>query len=342
MKELDKKIEVLITVPTEENLLEELRRVSPQINITLQTANSSADIPLEIWQRVEVLYTLDAYPEPEWVPNLRWIQLYVSGADYAMTFPVVQQPNILVTTLSGSNSIMVAEFTVMLLLMMGHNLKEHIYRQQNKTWITDQWNQPGLRQLRGSTVGLVGYGSIGRQIAHFLTPFEVNILAAKKDLKRLRDTGFHFKNNGDPEGDLFNRMYPIKALKSMLRVCDFVVVSLPITSATKGLIGEDELAAMKKDAYLIVVGRGGVVNEQALLMALVNKSIAGAALDVFNEEPLPRENPLWDAPNLIITPHIAGIGPNYARDGMALFCENMKRYIDGTPLYNRLDLKRGY
>ncbi len=342
MKEFDKKIEVLITVPTPENLLEELRQVSPQINITLQPANSPSEIPLEIWQRVDVLYTLNVYPEPEWVPNLRWIQLYVSGADYAMKFPVVQQPNILVTTLSGSNSIMVAEFTMMLLLMMGHNLPGHIYRQQNKTWIADQWNQPNLRQLRESTVGLVGYGSIGRQIAHFLTIFDVNILAAKKDLKHLRDTGYYLKNSGDPEGDLFNRMYPIKALKSMLRICDFVVVTLPITSATKGMIGEDELAAMKKDAYLIVVGRGGVVNEQALLKALVNKSIAGAALDVFSEEPLPKENPLWDAPNLLITPHIAGIGPNYARDGMALFCENMKRNIDGTPLYNRVDLKREY
>ena len=93
-------------------------------------------------------------------------------------------------------------------------------------------------------------------------------------------------------------MYPIKALKSMLRICDFEVVSLPLTSATKGLIGEDELTAMKKDACLIVVGsRGGVVNEQALLKALINKSIAGAALDVFAEEPLARENPLWEAPN---------------------------------------------
>jgi phosphoglycerate dehydrogenase-like enzyme len=342
MKDLDKIIEVLITVPIPENLLAELRQVSPQINITLLPVNTPADIPSELWQRVEVLYTLNAFPEPEWVPNLRWIQLYVSGADYAMTFPIVQQPNILVTTLSGSNSIMVAEFTVMLLLIMSHNMQGHIYRQQNKTWIPDQWNQPNLRQLHGSTVGLVGYGSIGRQIAHFLTTFDVNILAAKKDLKHLRDTGFYFKNSGDPEGDLFNRMYPIKALKSMLRVCDFVVVSLPLTSATKGLIGEDELTAMKKDACLIVVGRGGVVNEQALLKALINKSIAGAALDVFAEEPLARENPLWEAPNLLITPHIAGIGPNYARDGMALFCENMKRYIDGTPLYNRLDLKREY
>ena len=99
MKEPEKIIEVLITVPTPDHLLAELRQVFPHINITLQSVNTPADIPTELWQRAEVLYTLNAYPKPEWVPNLRWIQLYVSGADYAMTFPIVQQPNILVTTL---------------------------------------------------------------------------------------------------------------------------------------------------------------------------------------------------------------------------------------------------
>lgn len=342
MKELEKKIEVLVTVPTPEHLLEDLRLVSPQINVTFLPVKHPGEISMETWMRTEVLYTMNIYPEPDWVPNLRWIQLYVSGADYAMTFPVVQQPSILVTTLSGSNAIMVAEYTVMMMLIMGHNLLENIRRQINKTWISDQWQQPSVHQLRGSTVGLVGYGSIGRQIAHLLTPYGVKILAAKQDLKRLKDPGFYFENSGDPDGDLFDRLYPIKALKSMLRLCDFVAISLPLTTTTRDLFGEAEFAAMKNDAYFIDIGRGGVVNEQALYDALTRKVIAGAALDVFTQEPLPSDSPLWDLPNVILTPHTAGIGPNYARDGMIVLRENMKRYIDGTPLYNRLDINREY
>jgi phosphoglycerate dehydrogenase-like enzyme len=120
-----------------------------------------------------------------------------------------------------------------------------------------------------------------------------------------QDDGYIVEGHGDPEGNYFHRLYPIEALKSMLKTCDFVVVTLPLTPATTGIFGEAEFKAMKPGAFLIHISRGGVVDENALIQALTEKRIAGAAVDVFSQEPLPSDHPLWKTPNLLITPHVS-------------------------------------
>ncbi|MEJ5201581.1 MAG: D-2-hydroxyacid dehydrogenase, partial [Anaerolineales bacterium] len=195
---------------------------------------------------------------------------------------------------------------------------------------------------RGSTVGIVGYGSIGREIARLLLPFGVTILAAKRDVKHPQDTGYTIPGLGDPHGDFFHRLYPIQALKSMLKLCDFVIVSVPLTRQTRNMINADVLKAIKSGAYLIDIGRGGVIDQSALLDALQEHRLAGAALDVFAEEPLPPSSPFWHLPNVIISPHIAGISPYYRLRAADLFAENLQRYIRGIPLLNLLDLDNQY
>jgi len=128
----------------------------------------------------------------------------------------------------------------------------------------------------------------------------------------------------------------------MIKECDFVIVTTPLTPETRDLIGAEEFEAFKPGAFLIDVSRGGVVNHQALLTALKEKKIAGAALDVFTEEPLPEDSPLWKMPNVIVTPHIAGTSPFYDARAADLFAENLHRYLAGLPLYNRINLERGY
>jgi phosphoglycerate dehydrogenase-like enzyme len=128
----------------------------------------------------------------------------------------------------------------------------------------------------------------------------------------------------------------------MFKDCDFVVVTVPLTSETQDLIGAEELAAMKPSAYLVDVSRGGVVNQAALISALREHRIAGAALDVFPEEPLPADNPLWKMPNVILTPHISGITPLYDERAVDLFAENLHRYLAGLSLYNLIDVRSGY
>jgi phosphoglycerate dehydrogenase-like enzyme len=156
------------------------------------------------------------------------------------------------------------------------------------------------------------------------------------------DTGYIPEGQGDPSGDLVHRLYPAQALKSLLRECDFVVVSVPLTNDTRKMIGSEELASMKPTAYLIDISRGGVVDSTALLAALREKKIAGAALDVHSEEPLPQDSPFWKFANVIITPHISGITPNYNDRVIALFEENLHRYLSDSHLYNEFNLDRGY
>jgi phosphoglycerate dehydrogenase-like enzyme len=156
------------------------------------------------------------------------------------------------------------------------------------------------------------------------------------------DTGYTQEGMGDPEGNLPRRIYPFQALKSMIRECDFLVVTVPLTPETRGLIGAEELARMKDTAYLVDISRGGVVDHNSLIQSLKEGGIAGAALDVFPEEPLPEDSPLWKLPNVIISPHIAGVSPHYDQRAIDLFAENLQRYLNGEPLLNRVDLERGY
>ena len=215
--------------------------------------------------------------------------------------------------------------------------------QSKSIWPEKRWEFYRQHELRGSTVGMVGYGSIGREIARLLVPFKVTMLAAKRDLRQLKDDGYIPDGLGDPEGDLFTRLYPIEALKSMLKECDFVVLALPLTPATRNLFSTEEFAAMKSSApYFIDLSRGGIVDLAALKEALEKKVIAGAALDVFPEEPLPANSPLWKLPNTIISPHVGGVSPQYNNRAVELFCTNIRRYLEKAPLFNRFDPEKGY
>jgi phosphoglycerate dehydrogenase-like enzyme len=128
----------------------------------------------------------------------------------------------------------------------------------------------------------------------------------------------------------------------MVKECDYVVVTVPLTAETRGMLGAKQLAAMKPNAILVDVSRGGVVDEGALASAIEKGQIAGAGLDVFAEEPLPADNPLWEMPNVLISPHVAGLSPHYVERAFTLFKENLRRYIAGEDLLNKIDLERGY
>jgi len=335
-------IEVLVTIPFSEPLLNRIREISPRLRVNCIPARKTEEIPPDAWARCEILYTDRVLPEPGTAPNLRWIQFHFAGVDSVANTEVLQQPDLAATTLSGAAASQMAEFAVMMLLGLGHRLPDLIASQAKGEWPRDRFERFIPRELRGSTVGIVGYGSIGRQIARLLQPFGVTILAAKRDAMHPEDTGYIQDGMGDPDGDLFQRLYPIQALRSMLKDCDFVVVTIPLTSTTRNLIGQEEFQALKPGAFLIDISRGGVIDPVALTNVLQEKRLSGAALDVFAEEPLPANSPLWKMPNVFITPHISGNSVEYNERAVALFTENLNRYLVGLPLYNRFDPTKGY
>lgn len=335
-------IKVLITVQFPPDLLNRIEAVSPRLEITSLAAGKSEEVPEEAWQDIEVLYTHKVLPEPDQTPTLNWIQFHRAGNERMLDAPILGNPNLVATSMSGASAPQVAEYVLEMLLAFGHHLPKVIDHQRGTIWPEDRGQRFSPQELNQSTVGIVGYGSIGREVARLLHAFGANVLATKFDARHTIDTGYMVNDSGDPGGDLVHRLYPAQAVGSMLKESDFVVVCVPLTRGTSNLIAAKQLAVMKPTAFLVDVSRGGVINHDDLIAALQEENIAGAALDVFPEEPLPADSPLWGLPNVILTPHIAGVSPHYNQRAVTLFVENLNRYLDGQLLLNQIDLQRGY
>ena len=335
-------IEVLITLPFTDEMVGRLQAVSPNLKVRVIRTFRLEDIPPDVWATVNVLYTDRLLPTPEQAPNLQWIQFHWAGINHAVDEPIMQQGRVLATTLSGAAASKIAEYVVMMLLNLGLRFSEMMAAQRKAEWPGERWERFKPHELRDSTVGIVGYGSIGRQVARLLQPFGAKVLATKRDVMHPADSGYMPEGWGDPSGDLVLRLYPIEALRSMVKECDFVVVSLQLTSKTRNLFGAEVFAAMKPGAYLVDVSRGGIIDNAALLEALKERKIAGAALDVFPKEPLPGDSPLWKMPNVFVTPHIAGVSPHYDERAVELFAENLRRFLADEELLNLYRPELGY
>jgi phosphoglycerate dehydrogenase-like enzyme len=334
-------INVLLTLPYPEPLIERLAAVSPQLKIHVHPTQSAEELPEELLPEIEILYTFSVLPEPEAVPKLRWIQLHMTGVDHIAEHDLMNS-EVMVTTLSGASVPQVAEFALMCILALSRRLSTMIDDVVDVRWMGERFKRYRSVELRGSTIGIVGYGSIGREVARLGRSFGASVLATKRDLKSLKDEGYVLEGLGDPDAELPDRLYPPQAIGSMVSECDFVVVTVPLTPETRGLIDAQVFEVMKPTAYLIDVSRGGVVDHGALVEALNEKRLAGVALDVYPVEPLPESSPLWNMSNVILSPHVAGASDKYYERAVDLFIENLHRYRAGRPLLNLYDTVRKY
>jgi phosphoglycerate dehydrogenase-like enzyme len=260
----------------------------------------------------------------ERAPALRWIHSISAGVDKVVT-PLSRQRGLQVTNARGVFSRPIAEYVVMMCLAIARRLPQLFDLQRERTW------QP-LRgtELGGLTVGIVGYGSIGAEVARLLAPFGTRVVATRRH----------------PElgsGELSNvEVWGVGRLPDLLKTADVVVIAAPLTDSTAGLIGAAELQAMPGHAWLINIARGRLVDELALRRALAAGWIGGAVLDVFDEEPLPADSPLYDTPNLVITPHTSWSSDRVLKRSLDLFVANLERYLADQPLENLVDLEAGY
>lgn len=256
-------------------------------------------------------------------PDLRWIHTLTAGID-GFLLPRVLEGQVLLSNSRGIHGIPMAEHVFAMMLSFSRRLRDYSLQQQQAVW--ERGPSPG--ELYGKTLGIVGLGSIGSELARRASAFGMRVVAVKK-------------NPSHPlEG--VTRVMGLAGLDMLLRESDFVALILPLTPETQGLIGQRELALMKSDAVLINVARGEVVEETALVQALQEGTIAGAALDVFEQEPLPQDSPLWVLPNCLVTPHVAAASPMYLNRALDLFCRNLEAYRQGRPLPTQVDPGRGY
>lgn len=288
----------------------------------------------------EVLVTDQRVPRrlEDW-PRLRWIQLVSAGANQVAGTPVAQS-DVLVTTASGLHGVPIAQFVTGGLLMMTHQFPALAAAQATRRWPADRWALRG-ELLRGATAGVLGYGSIGRECGRQLHALGMRVLAL--DPGPRRDTGYNaWPGTGDAEGTLPAAWYQPDGLHAMLAECDVLVVAAPYTPRTAGSIGARELALLKKGARVIVISRGGIVQERPLAEALRAGHLGGALVDCYEQEPLPPEHFFHDTPNLVLTPHIAGAFEGFWAAFMALFAENLGRFARGETLHNVADKRLGY
>jgi phosphoglycerate dehydrogenase-like enzyme len=275
----------------------------------------------------------------ERAPHLKWVQLLSAGADHAMG--ALKTSRITMTTASGIHATPIAEYTIASMLGFAHRFHLMVRAQLKHEWLRSGF--PGtVEELNGKTLGVIGYGSIGRETARLAKAFGMRVLALKRDPGNRRDEGWCPAGLGDPDGVIPEAFFGSGQRQEILRESDYITVTLPGTKHTRHFIGVSEIAAMRPRAYIVNIGRGEVIDESALIDALKAGKIGGAGLDVFEKEPLPKESPIWDLENVILTPHMSGANRGYMDKACALFADNLRRFSAGQPLLNVVDRQLGY
>jgi phosphoglycerate dehydrogenase-like enzyme len=274
-------------------------------------------------------------------PGIRWIQLLSAGADRVLAGPL-KGSSIPLTTASGIHATPIAEYTLGSMLAYAHRIHLAIRAQIRHEWSRSRALTENIDELRGRTIGIIGYGSIGRETARLAQTFGMKVLALKRNPADRADTGWCPAGLGDPDGKIPARFYGPDEREAILRESDYVSVTLPLSPHTRKFIGAREIAAMKPGAYLVNIGRGQVIDEAAMIAALKAGKIGGAGLDVFEHEPLEPDSPLWDMENVILTPHVSGDNRGYMDKACELFVENLKRFVANRPLLNLVDPTLGY
>ena len=279
----------------------------------------------------EIVFTLSLRPEQfRAARNLRWIHA-PTAAVHQFMFPELLNSDVILTNSTEVHGPVVAEHVIALIFALAKKIPQAALLQERKAWGQEaMWNHgQHLREIGGATLGLIGVGSIGRRVARMASALGMRVIAVREHVEK-----------PIPEG--VEAVFAPAELEKVLGQSDFVVLAVPLLPATQGLINGERLAVMKPGAFLINVGRGAQVDELALAEALRRRSIAGAALDVFEHEPLPQDSPLWDLDNLLITPHTAGLTDKLWNRHYELFSENLRRYLSHQPLLSVVDKQKGY
>jgi len=317
--------------------LERIREAAPGSRIVNLSVEGLADGPVD---DVEVLLrgwlVAEAFDRLlSRAPHLTWVHSATSGVERALT-PAARTRDVLVTNARGVFSRPIAEHVLLMILAVSRHLPELLELQRERTW------QPlEGRELRELTIGIVGYGSLGRSVASLASAFGARVIALRRRPEGPAPAGPE-EEDGFPLEPRVDQVFGPDRLHELLAASDIVVLAAPLTPETEGLIDEAAVGAMKRDAWLINVARGRLVDDTALIRALRDNRIGGAALDTFRDEPLPPGSAYWELPNVILTPHTAWSSARVLDRSIDLFCDNLVRFSRGEPLRNVVDPAAGY
>ena len=341
---MSEKVKVLITFIIEPDLIEKIEEVDPRIEVLyepdllgsprypcdqhgtpIQHTPTQEKRWLDLLSQTEVLFGYVLHTNvrelPKTAPYLKWVQSPSAGVGQWIKLTGFSDLDIPLTTASGIHATPLAEFSMMAMLWFVKDAPRMITGKERR-----HWERYAGTTLKGKTVAIISLGSIGQDVAKLAKSFGMRVIGTKRNTEGV-----------NPASLGAERLYPWTDLKPMLSQADFVVLCVPHTSETTGLIGEEELSAMKPSAVLINIARGAIVDEAALISALNSGQLSGAALDVQAKEPLPPDSPLWGLPQVLLSPHSGSNVDNENVELVKLFCENLSRYLGGLPLRNLFD-----
>lgn len=327
-------IRILIDVAVEESRLAELRGRSDLSIEVIPFEERSRELSRELIENVEVLFCTFPPSNSDVMQKLRWIQIGSSG--YSQLFPhCLADRRIRATNARGCFDVPIAEWNVAMMLNLVRDFPRMLRNQQAHVWDRSASFQ---RELRGLTVGLWGYGGLGRETARLAKSLGMRVHVLSRNGVRPCPDIYRVQGTGDPDGSLPDRVYLAGSEEEFLRELVFLILAMPLTHRTEGIVGERELRWLPASAFLLNPARGPLVREAALLRALTEGWIAGAALDTHYHYPMPSEHPLWNFPNVMLTPHIAGstLNPMFQNRLWDIFTRNVDRYIGETNLLNEL------
>ena len=260
--------------------------------------------------------------------KLQWVQSPSSGINYYLAIPEFVESDVLLSSARGTHSACLADSVFGMILAFTRRIREFILSQQKHEW-TQRELRGEMVELTDSTMGIVGFGTVGRAVAKRAQAFDMRII------------GVDLFPGEKP--DYVAELRGLDSLDDLLRESDYIVVTVPHTPQTHGMIGAEQIAEMKRGALLVGISRGDIIDEAALVVALRSHRLAGAALDVFSQEPLPEDSELWDLSSLLITPHAAGGTQFENQYVLDIFAENMRRFVNQDfPLRNQIDKQQGF
>lgn len=328
-------MKLLIDVPVEPAVLAALQQ-SGRFTLDCLTPPAETKRPLDPARVRDAEVLFCTFP-PENFADLRalkWIQL--ASTSYTQLFGLeLAARGIRATNCRGCFDVPIAEWAIAMMVNLARDLRQMMRNQDAAVWDRSAVFQ---REIRGMTVGLWGYGGIGRETARLARQLGLRVHVLTRHGVGPRENVYVVPGTGDPAGVLPDRVFRAGEEREFLAGLDFLVIALPLTKATEGLIGERELQALPRTAYVLNPARGPIIRQEALLRALREKWIAGAALDTHYAYPMPPDHPLWKFPNVIFTPHISGssLSPKFTPRLWEIFARNLERYTGGQPLLNEL------
>lgn len=326
MKEMPKSMKILVDFPFSNDQIEQLRAVATrnggheliQIESEEEGVAAAAD--------VEVILGHFKKAVCEAAPNLKWMQTFSAGLDKILYEGQADREDVVISNMAGEYAAAAADHAWALYLALVRKLHRDMPQQWRKEWAAEH----DQGDVVGGTLGVIGCGGFGIEMAKRALGYDMRVLAI--DSVRTE------------KADCVSELKPAtkENLHSLLQRSDVAMLATPITPETYRMIGAEEIAQMKPTAYLINVARGGIIDEDALAVALIAGKLAGVGLDVCEIEPLPDDSPLWDAPNLILTPHVAGWAASRPQKMFEFFCTNLERYLTGETPLHIADPRRGF